>query len=304
MKLATLAALIAAVEEGSMRAAARRIGCSQPALTRMIRELELELAAPLLLRSSRGVLPTAQGRVLYERAVRARHELEAAADEISQIGGHMVGKLHIGAVPLAVMLLIPEAMRTFVREFPQIQLRISEELYVAQLQKLRTGEVDITVGGIPDDLAAGEFYIEPLLHTEMIPTARKGSRWLEAKSLQDLQAAPWVYTGTDHRAGYARALFERNGLEAPQQGALVNSTLALLSLVSTGDYVALLPRQIARQSWLASYVSPIALSEQGLPLQVGAILRQELALAPVVRHLLTHLHRAAHHINRGDTLLY
>jgi len=303
MKLATLAALIAAVEEGSMRAAARRLACSQPALTRMIRELELELAAPLLVRSSRGVQPTAQGRVLYERAVRARHELDAAADEISQIGGHLVGKLHIGAVPLAVMLLIPEAMRTFVREFPQIQLRISEELYVAQLQKLRSGEVDITVGGIPDDLSAGEFYVEPLLATAMIPTARKGSRWLQAKSLQDLQQAPWVYTGTNSHSGYARALFERNGLEAPQQGALVNSTLALLSLVSTGDYVALLPQQIAHQPWLANYVAPIALAEAGLPLQVGAILRQELALAPVVRHLLTHLHRAAHHINRGDSLL-
>ena len=43
MKLATLKALVAAIEEGSLRGAARRIGVSQPALTKMIRELEREL---------------------------------------------------------------------------------------------------------------------------------------------------------------------------------------------------------------------------------------------------------------------
>ena len=64
MKLATLNTLIAAVDEGSLRGAARQIGVSQPALTKMIRELELELGTALLQRTSRGVLPTAQGKVL------------------------------------------------------------------------------------------------------------------------------------------------------------------------------------------------------------------------------------------------
>ena len=69
MKLVTLNALVAAIEEGSLRSAARRAGVSQPALTKMIRELEIELETTLLTRSSRGVTPTAQGKVLYERAV-------------------------------------------------------------------------------------------------------------------------------------------------------------------------------------------------------------------------------------------
>ena len=189
MKLATLSALIAAVEEGSLRAAARRVKTSQPALTKMIRELELELAAPLLLRSSRGVAPTAQGKVLYERSIKAQRELNTALDEIQQIGGRMVGQLHIGAVPLAVMLLIPETLRTFVKEFPDVRLRISEELYVAQLQKLRAGDVDVTIGGIPNDLSSGEFTIEPLMQTTMVPAARKGSRWLKARTLAELQQA-------------------------------------------------------------------------------------------------------------------
>lgn len=131
MKLSTLQALVAAIEDGSLRSAARRLNVSQPALTKMIRELEIELAAPMLVRTSQGVLPTAQGQVLFERARKVAKELQAATDQISQLGGNMRGELNIGAVPVAVMLLIPEALRTFGREFPDIRLRVSEELYFA-----------------------------------------------------------------------------------------------------------------------------------------------------------------------------
>ncbi|MDD0812488.1 LysR substrate-binding domain-containing protein [Curvibacter sp. RS43] len=299
MKLATLNALVAAIEEGSLRGAARRVGVSQPALTKMIRELELELAAPLLMRTSRGVQPTAQGKVLYERSVKANRELRAAVEEINQMDGRLIGELHLGAVPLAVMLLIPETLRTFVRDFPHIRLRVSEELYVAQLHKLRSGEVDVTVGGIPDDLSTGEFFVEPLMKTVMVPTVRKGSAWLKAKHLADLQTAQWVYTGANSESGYAKLFFERHGLQPPAIGAIVNSTLALLSLVCSGDYVALMPLQIARLPIVAAFIDIIELEEQGYPLEVGAILRSDSVPSPVLRHLLTHLHRAAHQLSQG-----
>nr|WP_116604054.1 LysR substrate-binding domain-containing protein [uncultured Albidiferax sp.] len=302
MKLATLNVLVAAIEEGSLRGAARRVGASQPAITKMVRELELELAAPLLLRTSRGVVPTAQGKVLYDRAVKVDRELTAAVDEINQIGGRMVGHLHVGAVPLAVMLLIPETLRTFGQEFPEVKLRVSEELYVAQLQKLRSGEVDITVGGIPDDLSTGEFYVEPLMQTSMVATVCKASPWLKARKLSDLQTARWVYTGPNSESGYAKLFFERHKLPAPAVGAVVNSTLALLALVSSGDYVALMPRQIAVHPVVAQFISIIDIEEKGYPLQVGAILRSDSAVSPVLRHLIAHLHRAAHQIERAQAL--
>lgn len=300
MKLSGLNTLVAAIEEGSLRGGARRLGVSQPAMTKALRELEREVACPLIVRSTTGVVATAQGQVLYEHARAVSKELSKALDTIGQLSGRMSGQLSVGAVPLAVMLLIPETLRTFGREFPDIRLRISEELYTHQLQRLRKGDVDVAVGGIPGGLPSGEFVTEALLETTMEVVVRKGSPREQAKSLNELTAARWVYTGATSEEGYAKLLFESHGLQPPPVGAIVNSTLALLSIVSTGDYVGLMPRQIAHHPLARTYLSIVPIAERGFPLTVGAIVRSDAAVLPAVRHFIAHLHRAAHQIHRLD----
>lgn len=299
MKLNTLRALVAAVDAGSLRNAAKQLGVSQPALTKMVKEIERELGASLLVRTTRGVVPTAQGKVLYDHAQKVVRELGVAVDQISQLSGRMTGVLSIGAVPLAVMLLIPETLRTFGREFPDIRLRVSEELYLAQLQRLRRREVDVAVGGIPEGLSSGEFAVERLMSTTMVVVVRKGSPRLSARSLHDLADAKWVYTGASSEEGYAKLLFNTHGLPAPPVGAVVNSTLALLSLVGTGDFVGLLPEQIAAHPGAAPFIATIPVIEGGLPLTIGVMVRNESVMLPAVRHFIAHLHRSAHHVSKA-----
>lgn len=296
MKLTALNAFAAAVDEGSLRRAAALVGVSQPALTRMIRELEIELSATLLVRTSKGVLPTAQGKVLHARAVTVARELSAAVDEISQLGGNMSGDLSIGAVPVAVLLLIPETLRTFGKSFPDIRLHITEELYMAQLHRLRRGDIDIALCGIPPGLTAGEFSVEPLINTRMVGVARKNHPLVKCRSLKELASAKWVYTSTSAESGYARALFESNGLPAPPAGAIVNSTLALLCIIATSDVLGLLPHQIAEHPIATQFVTQIPVEEGGLDLSVGVITRSDSVVSPAIRHFIAHLHRAAHQV--------
>ncbi|MFM1908736.1 MAG: hypothetical protein RLZZ591_2413 [Pseudomonadota bacterium] len=295
MKFNALQALVAAIEEGSLRAAARRIGVSQPALTKLLRELEIELAAPLLERHSQGVRPTAQGQVLFEHALKVSRELASAVDQIQQLGGQMRGELNIAAVPVAMMLLIPETLRTFSHAFPDIRLRVSEELFVEQLQKLRNGQADLVVGGIPEGLPSGEFITESLMETRMVVVARRGSRHARARRLAELSDARWVYTGTSAQTGYASRLFEANGLPPPPVGAMVNSTLALIALLGSGDLLGLMPEQIASHP-LGKDISRVPLLEPGLPLTVGVIVRSGSLVSPAIRQFIAHLHRAAHQL--------
>jgi LysR family transcriptional regulator of abg operon len=285
MKLTNLRALVAAIEEGSLRAAGKRLGVSQPALTKLIRELERELATTLLVRSTTGVVATAQGMVMYERAVAAERELLQAVEQIRQLDGHMTGALTIGAVPLAVMLLVPETLRTFGSAFPGIQLRISEELYIA-------------LGPLPPELPPGEFVVETLMPITMVPVVRKGDPLARASSLRELVSAPWVYTGASSDSGYARTFFELHGLPAPPAGALVNSTLGLLSIVASGKCIGLLPQQIAAHPIATQYLDTIQLAEGPLQLTLCALTRSDVHLKPSVRQFMAHLHRAAHHLTQ------
>lgn len=300
MKLTSLRAFACAIEEGSLRSAARRLGVSQPALTKIIRELERELSTTLLQRSTTGVLATAQGKVLYERALAADRELSHAVEQIHQLSGRMTGALTIGAVPLAVMTLIPETLRTFGMEFPDIQLRVIEELYIQQLTALRMGEVDVAVGPVPEHLPAGEFSVEALMPVAMVIVVRKGNPLAQARRLADLADVPWVYTGGAPASGYARTFFERHHLKPPPAGALVNSTLGLLSVIASGNCVGLLPSQIAMHPFAAQHLEIVPVAEGPLKLSIGALARTEAALKPSVRHFLAHLHRAAHHLARDS----
>ncbi|NML47020.1 LysR family transcriptional regulator [Ramlibacter sp. G-1-2-2] len=297
MKLSSLQALVAAVQEGSLRAAARRLDISQPALTKAVRELEREIGAPLLLRSRAGVVASTQGRALYEAALRVDRELAGAAEQIEQLGGHMVGEIKVGAVPQALILLIPETLRTFCSEFPEIRLRVTEELYVAQLAKLRDGAVDLLVGPLPTGLAAGEFVTEALLPLQMAVVARQGSKLARASSLKELAAAraKWVYTSQSGGAGYVQDLFRHHGLEPPPALAVGNSTLALWSMITGGDYVGLMPLAIAGHPLGAHGMSIVPIQEGHLKLTVGVMARKDTLLKPVIRHFMAHLQRAAHH---------
>jgi len=293
MRLHALQALVAAIDTGSLRAAARQLQLSQPALTKMVRELERELGAPLLERTTVGVSPTAQGKVLHAHAKAATAELDEAVQQITQMGGRMVGELSIGAVPLALLLLMPEAVRTYGRAFPGMMIQLREELYVGQMNLLRQREVDLVVGPIPPDLPAGEFHVEPLIPIEMVVVVGRGNPLAGARSLAELAPSRWVYTSLSGHSGYARALFEHHGLVPPPPAAVVNSTLGLLALICNGDCVGLMPLPLARHPAAAPFMQVVPIAEGPLPLTLGAMALAERAVKPAVRQFMSHLHRAA-----------
>ncbi|TMH00502.1 MAG: hypothetical protein E6H79_16935 [Betaproteobacteria bacterium] len=114
--------------------------------------------------------------------------------------------------------------------------------------------------------------------------------------MADLAQAPWVYTGATADSGYAKTLYEMHGMKPPPAGALVNSTLGLLSIIASGNHVGLLPYQIATHPFAAQYLDIVPVAEGPLKARLGALARADAALKPSVRHFLAHLHRAAHHL--------
>src|SRR6267143_841188 len=86
MRLSQIRDFLAVVESGGIRAAARELGVSQPAITRSVRGREAELHTRLLQRTPTGVVPTQAGRAFLARARAAQAELRKAEEEADRLG--------------------------------------------------------------------------------------------------------------------------------------------------------------------------------------------------------------------------
>src|SRR4051812_19258317 len=96
MKLNQIRDFVTMVETGSMSSAAKRLGVSQPSLTKSLRSLEAELQVPLLQRTARGVVLTRFGERFFARAKVARSELAKGVEELGQLAGFHAGFVAFG----------------------------------------------------------------------------------------------------------------------------------------------------------------------------------------------------------------
>jgi len=104
MRFTQIRDFLAVAHAASLRAAARRLGISQPAMTKSVRRLEAELSVQLLQRTTRGIVLTPSGRMFLARARVMQSELDKARDELAE--SERQGSVAIGVGPLAATAVV------------------------------------------------------------------------------------------------------------------------------------------------------------------------------------------------------
>jgi DNA-binding transcriptional LysR family regulator len=117
---AALRAFIRTVERGSVTAAARDIGVSQPAITKHLRSLEHHVGARLVERSSRIVRPTSLGQSLYEASRSALSTIDAALEGVRRDMGEIEGLLRIHAPSCIGVKHLHRIVLAFQEKFPTV----------------------------------------------------------------------------------------------------------------------------------------------------------------------------------------
>jgi DNA-binding transcriptional LysR family regulator len=145
MELRQLTALVTVAEAGSVTAAARLLHVVQPAVTRQIHILEEELGVRLFDRTRQGMIPTAEGELLVERARRALAELERARAEILPGERPLTGVVSIGLLESVADLLARPLAAAVAHAHPGIELRVLTA-YSGHLQQwLDAGDIDLSL---------------------------------------------------------------------------------------------------------------------------------------------------------------
>ena len=147
--LLQLKSFVTVVEQGGFTAASRRLGLSQPAVSRAIATLEKELGLPLLVRSRDGVTLTEAGALALTHAREAVRHLTLMGTELAALAGEVTGTLSLASLPSVTGTLVAPHLRTFTHRHPAVTIRLLEGSEQEVLDWLDQGAADAGVVRLP-----------------------------------------------------------------------------------------------------------------------------------------------------------
>ena len=145
MDLKQLQYFVRVAELGSFTRAAISLNVAQPALSRQVRLLEVELRQNLLTRNGRGAVPTEAGQLLLEHGRGILHQVALAREELGAARGALAGRVSIGLPPSLSRLITVPLTHAFRAALPQAQLTLTEGFSLLMLDGLRAGNLDMAV---------------------------------------------------------------------------------------------------------------------------------------------------------------
>lgn len=230
-------------DAGSVTLAARRMGLSQPALSKQLKRLEDQLGVALFERSQRGIRASEYGQALLPRARTIRAQVAQAGQDILQRRGQKEGRITLALSHFATIALLPQVIGGFLERWPQVMLDIIPPTF--DLQGLREGRPDFAVMSIPQQKLSRDWSARPLYTTSVVVVARPGHPLLGAESLRDLANAQWVLPSQDSSVTHGlKNAFRKAKLPAPVCGMTCQTLTGLETLVRNTDFLAAMPVEV------------------------------------------------------------
>ena len=242
MELRHLRYFTAVVACKGYREASRRLHIAQPSISEAVSDLEDELGLKLFLRTHRNARLTPEGEIFYADAVRILQHAETAILTAKRAAQGKVGRLSIGFIGSATLSFLPDLIRRYKLEYPNVKL-VLHDLYPVELdQAWDRGEIDIAITRSLEhskNLQSRILLRDPLV--AVLPRSRK----LKSKKIRlaDLANERFILF---HRKG-APAVFDtivgacRSQGFSPRVENEPNSMQTILSLVEAEEGVAIVP---------------------------------------------------------------
>lgn len=248
MELRQLRYFVAVAQEQNFTRAARRLNIAQPPLSRQTRQLEHETGVLLIERGLRPVRLTEAGKLFYDQAVQALDHVERMVEMTRRLAAAARPRIGIGFVSSTLYGYLPEVIRRYRVERPEVEISLLELTSLEQIPALKEGRIDVGFGRIPH----GDPQVDRvLMRNEPLLAALPATHPLAARAdlrLADLAHLPLVVYPKAPRPSYADqvlALYRACGLRPP----LVHEVKELqtaLGLVAAESGVALVPASVAR----------------------------------------------------------
>ncbi len=296
MDLKQLEYFVNVVDFGGFSRAARLLGVAQPAISRQVRSLEVELRQSLLVRNGRGATPTEAGKRLLEHARGILLQVDRARRDVDESKGAPVGQVVIGLPPTVARHLAVPVVRRFRQDYPQASLSIVEGLSTNIHEWLAVGRVD--VGLVYNPVASPAIEIATLLTEALCLVGARGrGRAPRTVRLAELPGFPLLIPSRPHAI---RTLVETRlaglGLR-PQVAMEIDAVPAILELVADGLGFAVLSERALQGTAMAERLSARAIVQPAVRTSLAIVTSAQRPSTPLQKATVAMIERLA-----GETL--
>lgn len=296
LKTRHLLLLIAIGEEGNIHRAAETLNMSQPAASKLLKDLEDVLGLALFERLPRGMRPTWYGESMIRHARIALASLTQAGTELEALKSGRFGEVSIGAITGPAVTLLPQAVAIVARDHPDLRVQLAVESSDVLIERLAQRRLDIMVGRLFETHDKTNLAYERLADEPVCAVARIKHPLLSesALTLKQLEQAAWIVppVGSVLRHRF-ELMFQEKGHSIPRRLVETSSLLFMTKMLDQSDFIAVVPTDVAR--YYASY-GMVAI----LPMQLsctmdafGIITRKDWLLSPAANAVLSALRTAA-----------
>ena len=273
LKLRSLVLVVAMDDHSNLQRAADALGMTQPAASKMLKELEELLEAPLFQRFPRGVEATPMGALVIAHARNVLNELNQIPEDLSIIKGQAETQISVGSIKAPALSMVPRALVEFQSKFTNAKVLLVVDSSPALLNKLKQGELDIVVGRLPADSSAEFFDYEELAESQSVNVVvRKGHPWLRRKKIEwsELRDVMWIIPpqGSMLKLQF-ESLFVQQKLMPPQNLVETQDLDTIRRLLRQTSMVAVLSEEVAEACdavHLQSMPSSLSFKMQGFGL--------------------------------------
>ena len=301
LRLRDLHVFFAVVQCRSMAKAATQLAVSQPAVSKVIAELEHALGVRLLDRSSQGVEPTVFGAALLRRGTAAFDELKQGIKEIEFLADPTAGEVRIGCPGNISSTLMLRIVQQFMRKHPRILLHVDAIQNPQNLPGLHERKYDLYVTNLPmpEHRLPEGLEVELLFNDPLVVAAAKRHPWGNRRKIDftELAGETWLLPRADSWNYICIAdAFRRHGLAGPKIGMWSNDATLRSHLLAEGAFLTATGKLNAQ--WHGLKVLPIDLPVQPWPVVLATVRGR--TLSPTVKLLVdfvrdfTEPMRAAH----------
>lgn len=296
LKLRQLRLLVAVGTHGNIQNAARELGISQPAATKMIQDLEIDFEVTLFTRTNRGVVPTVFGDTLIRHGKLIFAQVSNAAQELDDLDEGNSGRVVVGTLLAASTKLLPAAIATVLRDRPKIAIKINEGTNEVLMPALLSGEIDLIVGRLSSHRYRDKLQQEKLFDDRVTAVVGNNHPLAKIKTLPFERIKPFGWILPPPETTMRRQIdqfFISQGQYAPPFAIESVSYLANRALLQSNDWIGLMPAEVVQQDVENGTLTSLDWNVPFGQSPIGLTYRRDNSLSPAGQAFKDALHLAA-----------